>query len=42
MIVVRGTPRMVQHMAHPQDRAAWMACLSAIRRLPEYRNRKWL
>jgi hypothetical protein len=39
--MVRGTPRMVLHMAKPQDRAKWMSTLIAIRKLPERRNRRW-
>jgi hypothetical protein len=37
---VRGTPRMVKAMADPpEDRAKWMACLIAIRKLPERRTK---
>jgi hypothetical protein len=39
MTIVRGTSRMVQAMAEPEDRAKWMACLIAIRKLPERRTK---
>jgi hypothetical protein len=39
--MVRGTPRMVLYMARPSDRAKWMSCLIAIRKLPERRTRRW-
>jgi hypothetical protein len=39
--MVRGTPRMVMHMAPLAQRDRWMAQLIAIRKLPERRTRRW-
>jgi hypothetical protein len=40
-MIVRGTPRMIRAMAPVGEEHKWMACLIAIRKMPERRTRRW-